>query len=42
MTKKFVQIVYERQGFSKQEAIQAGGKVLTYGSYRLGANAAGI
>ncbi|CAO3702169.1 unnamed protein product [Rhizopus stolonifer] len=40
MTKNFVQIVYERQGFSKEEAMRAGGKVFTYGSYRLGANTA--
>ncbi|KAI9280742.1 Poly(A) polymerase central domain-containing protein [Sporodiniella umbellata] len=40
MTKNFVQTVYERQGFSKEEAIKAGGKVFTYGSYRLGANTA--
>ncbi|KAI9281581.1 Poly(A) polymerase central domain-containing protein [Sporodiniella umbellata] len=39
LTKKFVQIVYERQGFSNEMAIKAGGKVMTYGSYRLGVNA---
>ncbi|KAG0904605.1 hypothetical protein G6F33_002386 [Rhizopus arrhizus] len=39
MTKKFVQFVYERQGFSKEQALKAGGKIFTYGSYRLGVNA---
>lgn len=41
MTKKFVQFVYERQGFSKEQAVKAGGKIFTYGSYRLGVNAKG-
>lgn len=41
LTKQFVKMVYEKKGYTEL-AKKAGGKVFTYGSYRLGVNATGI
>jgi poly(A) polymerase len=41
MTKKFVYTVSKRKGFSEAEARAAGGKIVTFGSYKLGAYASG-
>ncbi|ORE22519.1 Poly(A) polymerase [Rhizopus microsporus] len=38
LTKQFVKMVYEKKGYTEL-AKKAGGKVFTYGSYRLGVNA---
>jgi poly(A) polymerase len=42
MTKAFVYIVSTRDGMTEAQAQRSGGKVLTYGSYRLGVHGKGV
>ncbi|KAF9925118.1 polynucleotide adenylyltransferase [Linnemannia zychae] len=41
MVKEFVYVVYVRRGYSEQIAREAGGKIFTFGSYRLGVHGSG-
>jgi poly(A) polymerase len=41
MVKEFVYVVYVRRGYSEQIAKEAGGKIFTFGSYRLGVHGSG-
>lgn len=41
MTKDFVYRVGIQQGLSEQEATKAGGKIFTFGSYKLGVHGTG-
>jgi poly(A) polymerase len=41
MVKEFVYVVYVRKGYAEQIAKEAGGKIFTFGSYRLGVHGSG-
>ncbi|RKP21236.1 Poly(A) polymerase PAPalpha [Rozella allomycis CSF55] len=41
LVRKFVQTAFIAQGFTEEEAIRAGGKIFTFGSYRLGVHSSG-
>jgi poly(A) polymerase len=41
LVKTFVQEVYLQQGYPEAMAKDAGGKIFTFGSYRLGVHSAG-
>jgi len=41
MVKEFVYVVYVRKGYPDQIAKEAGGKIFTFGSYRLGVHGSG-
>ncbi|KAF9097930.1 polynucleotide adenylyltransferase [Mortierella sp. AD031] len=41
MVKEFVYVVYVRRGYPEQIAKEAGGKIFTFGSYRLGVHGSG-